>query len=116
MPIFVYWKGLEVLSLSLISPLKQSQKHHLCLYCPYECASGTRFAIAVYLLTTNLKGVSNMKLHRDLGIMQKSTWHPDHRLRESFNLEDFKFSGTVEVDEAYMGGLEKNKHESKKLH
>ena len=32
------------------------------------------WAIATYLLTTSLKGVSSMKLHRDLGITQKSAW------------------------------------------
>ena len=75
------------------------------------------WAIALYLLTTNLKGVSSMKLHRDLGITQKSAWHLAHRIRETW--EDgqggFDFLGPVEVDETYIGGKEKNKHESKKL-
>ena len=30
------------------------------------------WAIAIYLVTTNLNGVSNMKLHRELNITQKS--------------------------------------------
>ena len=34
--------------------------------------------------TTSLKGVSSMKLHRDLGITQKSAWLMSHRLREVF--------------------------------
>ena len=33
------------------------------------------WVIAIFLLTTSLKGVSSMKLHRDLGITQKSVWH-----------------------------------------
>ena len=36
------------------------------------------WAIAVYLFNTSLKGVSSMKLHRDLGISQKSAWHSAH--------------------------------------
>ena len=33
------------------------------------------WAIATYLMHTSIKGVSSMKLHRDLGITQKSAWH-----------------------------------------
>ncbi len=39
------------------------------------------WAIAIYLVTTGLKGVASMKLHRDLGITQKSAWHLAHRIR-----------------------------------
>ena len=42
------------------------------------------WAIAIYLMTTSLKGVSSMKLHRDLEITQKSAWHLAHRLRTAF--------------------------------
>ena len=73
------------------------------------------WAIAIYLIMTNLKGVSSMKLHRDLGISQKSAWHLAHRLREAWRqYESAAFMGPVEVDECYMGGLERNKHNSKK--
>ena len=73
------------------------------------------WAIAFYLYSTNLKGVSSMKLHRDLGITQKSAWHMAHRIREAWNVDADKFSGPVEVDETYIGGKEANKHKSKKL-
>gem|GEM_PF-5301559 len=36
--------------------------------------------VAIYPLATSIKGVSSMKLHRDLGITQKSAWHLAHRM------------------------------------
>ena len=75
----------------------------------------SKWAIGFYLFMTNLKGVSSMKLHRDLGVSQKSAWHMAHRIRETLDTTGGKFAGPVEADETYIGGLEKNKHASKKL-
>ena len=68
------------------------------------------WAIASYLMTTSLKGVSSMKLHRDLDITQKSAWYLAMRLRRA--LEDdgvsLPFAGPVEADETYFGGKRRN--------
>ena len=72
-----------------------------------------QWAFAMYQMSTSLKGTSSMKLHRDLDITQKSTWHVGHRIRSMWDMAQ-EVSGPVEVDETYIGGKDKNKHAKKK--
>ena len=67
-----------------------------------------KWAFAIHLCATNLKGVSSMKLHRDLNITQKSAWFMAHRIREAMESGGEMFSGPVEADETYMGGKRKS--------
>ena len=76
-----------------------------------------KWAIAIYLEMTSLKGVSSMKLHRDLGVTQKTAWFMLHRIREAWAHEaSRKFSGPVEADESFFGGSLRNMHRAKKAH
>ncbi|MYF64458.1 MAG: IS1595 family transposase [Chloroflexi bacterium] len=70
--------------------------------------------LAIYQLVTNLKGVSSMKLHRDLGISQRAAWHLAHKIRRAWAVGaaggKANFIGPVEVDETFVGGRQRSRH------
>lgn len=61
---------------------------------------------AFHLLCASKKGMSAHQLHRMLGVTYKSAWFMAHRIRHAMSQEPLssKLSGTVEVDETYIGG------------
>ncbi len=74
-----------------------------------------KWVFAICLEMTSLKGVSSMKLHRDLGVTQKTAWFMLNRIREAWANEGARrFCGPVEVDETFIGGKRKNMSLSKR--
>lgn len=76
-----------------------------------------KWVYAMYLLVTSRKGISSMQLAKEIGVTQKTAWFMLGRLREACSSPDSidKLKGVIEIDEAFFGGKEGNKHESKKL-
>lgn len=74
-----------------------------------------KWLTALWMIVNCKNGISSYEIHRALGVTQKSAWFLDHRIR--LMLEDEyrdKLSGTIEMDETFVGGKLKNMHKSKK--
>jgi len=64
---------------------------------------------AVWMIANAKNGIGSYEIHRGLGVTQTTAWFLLHRIRLAMKIGSFrKLAGTVEADEAYIGGRPAN--------
>ena len=120
---------------NVISPFNESSKVYKCANNRYRCKETGKYFnvktatlfdnskielqkwfLAIWLATSHKKGISSIQLSKDIGVTQKTAWFMLQRIRNCFGFDnDNNLSNEVEVDETYVGGKNKNKHNAKKV-
>jgi len=125
------WNG------KVVSPFDPTSKVYKCANNRYKCKNtgkyfnartGTVFRNskipiqkwlwALYLFSSDKKGISSCQLARNIEITQKSAWFLLQRSRYTFKHPIFindMLGNEVEIDETFIGGKNKNRHWDKKV-
>jgi len=123
------WNG------NVVSPFDPASKVYKCAGNKYKCKNTgkyfnvrtatlfdntkidlQRWFLAIYIATSHKKGISSLQLGRDIDVTQKTAWFMLQRIRACFGLDNTgELCNEVEIDETYVGGKNKNRHESKKV-
>ncbi|AHJ13052.1 IS1595 family transposase [Sulfurospirillum multivorans] len=70
-----------------------------------------KWFMAIWLVTSHKKGISSLQLAKDIDVTQKTAWFMLQRIRACFGIENNNdLDNTVEADETYVGGKNKNRH------
>jgi transposase-like protein len=102
-----------------VAPVKEREVY-VCYSCQYQFSVtvGTIFQdthlplttwfFVTYLMTESRKGISANQIKRMLGIgSYKTAWYLCHRIRAAMAEAEHKMTGTVEIDETYIGGKQR---------
>lgn len=123
------WNG------NVVSPFDETSKVYVCKDNKYRCKNTGKYFnvktntlfdnskislqtwfMAIFLVTGHKKGISSLQLGRDLNVTQKTAWFMLQRIRNCFGIENnTDLSNEVEIDETYVGGKNKNRHNDKKV-
>lgn len=75
-----------------------------------------KWFMAQWLVTNHKKGISSIQLAKDIDVTQKTAWFMLQRIRACYGIENNNtLDGTVEADETFYGGKNKNRHKDKKV-
>lgn len=101
-------------------PVSRRNEILICNPCHYEFRVTTatifgdthlaleKWFMAVLLLCEARKGMSANQLMRTIGVSYKTAWYLSHRIRSAMaTAERLPLTGTVEMDETYVGGVER---------
>lgn len=125
----IRWKN------GVVSPFDSGSTVYKCSNGKYKCRntgkyfdvktgtvfSGTKIPLrkwvfAMFLFISHKRGISSCQLARDLGVTQKTAWNMLHKIRAFLKSQNNQqVSGDVEIDEAFIGGKNKNRHKDKKV-
>jgi transposase-like protein len=76
----------------------------------------TYWFLTMFLFVASKNGVSAYEIQRQLGVTYKCAWRMLKQIRILMSKDEvFTFSGTVELDETFVGGKNINRHRDKKV-
>jgi len=118
----------------IVSPFDNTSKVYKCKDNKYRCKNTGKYFnvrtntlfdntkielqkwfLAIFLVTSHKKGISSIQLSKDIDVTQKTAWFILQRIRNCFNIEVEQLENDVEIDETFIGGKNKNRHQSKKV-
>ena len=69
----------------------------------------TDWFFAIFLMSQSKNGVSAKEIERHLGVTYKTAWRIQKHIRSLMKQDNSIFTGTVEIDETFIGGRRKGK-------